>query len=761
MKKRAVVGVLVAGIADNFTVQTCRGVIQAAKDKDIDVVIMPGKYIERDLTSNREIMYEYQYNTLYSYAAVGKVDAIIVLAGSICCYTTLERTKEFLEQYKDTPCVLMGCKIDGYLSVNYDNYLGIKQGIDYLVTKLGCRNIVMMGGPDDNTDALERKHTFLDTLKSYDIPIGEETYFCGNLTKAQREQFGMYIDRHPDIEAVVCVNDDTALSFYEAMMDKGLVPGKDIYVMGYDNTIAGAKAKPALTTVMADASSLGGRALELLLDVLEGKNVESVVVPTRFIKRDSFGTMKSHWRSIHVNRLDRDYIDFYYDEIFYRYTIEVNDNRLRILFRSIMELVIDYYEHLGEMNSDDGTLIRLLNTFLHMGALKYADAENLLTHIEEVYQLLLSKYEGDVAHSRIISVISSVYRELIISEEQIQGDMLERSDKKNYDMKTFVTASMQFESGADQNYAILLQRLSWLGIENADLYIYAQPIMHLDKEEFVTPNHVYLMASLRKGEVKNTRVGRKRRRTSDIFRGSIFEYGGNVKVVFPVFSNENLYGLFLCDMSERIYNNGEFVVGQLGSAAKMLHMLKVNQDIQNEYERTLVALKDNNIALDALAKSDGLTGILNRRGFMEEAQKRLLKNRANNIVSLVGYVDMNNLKIVNDRYGHDEGDFSIQHISNTLDELFKDGVVGRLGGDEFGIICDYDGHEDGNDIVAKIYKSFNDFNLTSDKPYNVTVAVGVYCVAADSYTELLEALGFADEKLYIEKQHRVKNVAKQ
>ncbi|MGO5308180.1 diguanylate cyclase domain-containing protein [Agathobacter sp. LCP21S3_B2] len=760
MKKRAVVGVLVAGIADNFTVQTCRGVIQAARDKDIDVVIMPGKYIERDLTSNREIMYEYQYNTLYSYAAGGKVDAIIVLAGSICCYTTLERTKAFLEQYKDTPCVLMGCKIDGYLSVNYDNYLGIKQGVDYLVTKLGCRNIAMMGGPDDNTDALERKHTFLDTLKSYDIPIGEETYFCGNLTKAQREQFGMYIDRHPDIEAVVCVNDDTALSFYEAMMDKGLVPGQDIYVMGYDNTIVSAKAKPALTTVMADASSLGGRAIELLLDLLDGKDVESVVVTTRLIKRDSFGSMKSHQRSIQVNRLDREYIDYYYDEIFYRYTIEVNDNRLRILFRTIMELVIDYYDHLGEMNSDDGTLIRLLNTFLHMGALKYADAENLLTHIDEVYQLLLSKYEGDVAHSRIISVISSVYRELVISEEQIQGDMLEQSDKKNYDMKTFVTASMQFESGADQNYAVLLQRLSWLGIENADLYIFAQPIMHLDKEEFVTPNHVYLMASLRKGEVKNTRVGRKRRRTSDIFRGSIFEYGGNVKVVFPIFSNENLYGLFLCDMSEQIYNNGEFVVGQLGSAAKMLHMLKVNQDIQNEYERTLVALKENNIALDALAKSDGLTGILNRRGFMEAAEKRLMKNRANNIVSLVGYVDMNNLKIVNDRYGHDEGDFSIQHISNTLDELFKDGVVGRLGGDEFGIICDYDGNEDGNDIVAKIYKSFNDFNMTSDKPYNVTVAVGVYCVAADSYTELQEALGFADEKLYVEKQHRVKNVAK-
>ena len=762
MHKRTVIGVLVAGIADNFTVQTCRGVMKKAKECDVDIVIMPGKYIDRDLTQNREIMYEYQYNTLFTYALSGRVDAIIVIAGSICCMTTMERTKEFLDEFKEIPCVLLGCKMDGYLSVNYDNYLGIREGIEYLIKKLGCKKIAMMGGPDDNTDAIERKDTFFKVLNEYGIEVDEDTYIPGDLTKSQREEFGNYIDKHPDLEAVVCVNDDTALSFYNAMLDRNLVPGEDIYVMGYDNTLQGAKAKPALSTVMADVTSLGGRAFDLLIEVLAGKEVESVVVPTNFIKRDSFGTEKNLKRNAQENRLNREYIDYYYDEIFYRYTIEVNDNRLRLLFKTIMELIIDYYENINDIDEDDGTLVRLINTFMHMGALKYADAENLLWHIEEIYQLFLALYEKQGVVRRIASAIADIYREIIISEEQIQGDMMERNDNKNYDLKTFVTSSMQFENGSDQNYSVLLQRLSWLDVKNADLYLYAEPIMHLYKERFTVPNHVYLMASLRDGNVQNIRAGRKRRRTSEIFRSAIFTEGSRVKIILPIFSNESMYGLLLCDMTERMYNNAEFVVGQLGSAAKMLYLLKSSERIQNEYELTMVTLRDNNIALDALAKSDGLTGILNRRGFIEAAKVRMEKNRDAHKKSLVAYIDMNTLKIVNDRYGHDEGDFSIKHISDTLTGLFAEGVVGRLGGDEFALVCDYDGdgNGDGSEIVSHIYKTFADFNETSDKPYNVTVSVGVCCVDSENYIELQEALGYADEKLYIEKQHRVKNVAK-
>lgn len=65
MDKRKVIGILVGGIADDFTVQTCRGAMRAAREKNVDVVILPGKYIERNLRESKDLMYEYQYNTIF------------------------------------------------------------------------------------------------------------------------------------------------------------------------------------------------------------------------------------------------------------------------------------------------------------------------------------------------------------------------------------------------------------------------------------------------------------------------------------------------------------------------------------------------------------------------------------------------------------------------------------------------------------------------------------------------------------------------
>ena len=211
-------------------------------------------------------------------------------------------------------------------------------------------------------------------------------------------------------------------------------------------------------------------------------------------------------------------------------------------------------------------------------------------------------------------------------------------------------------------------------------------------------------------------------------------------------------------MSEKLFENGEFLAGQLGIAVKMLYLLKTNEDIQNQYEESMVVLRENNIALDALAKSDGLTGILNRRGFTEEALKQLERCRKEKDF-LVAYIDMNNLKIINDRYGHDEGDFSIQTISSTLKSLFPDGVIGRIGGDEFALLTEYPG-EDTEELKDRIYHAFRVFNEKSNKAYNVMVSVGFFVIEKESEIELADALAFADEKLYIEKQNRPKVVAK-
>ena len=85
--RRYTIGVLVSGILDEFTKYVCKGVLQEAKACDVNVVIFPGKYLNRDLMGNMELMYEYQHNTVFSYAKKENIDALIVAAGSIGCFT--------------------------------------------------------------------------------------------------------------------------------------------------------------------------------------------------------------------------------------------------------------------------------------------------------------------------------------------------------------------------------------------------------------------------------------------------------------------------------------------------------------------------------------------------------------------------------------------------------------------------------------------------------------------------------------------------
>lgn len=65
-KKRFTIGVLVSGILDEFTKYVCKGILQGAKLAGVNTVIIPGKYIDRDLSDNQELQYEYQYNTIFS-----------------------------------------------------------------------------------------------------------------------------------------------------------------------------------------------------------------------------------------------------------------------------------------------------------------------------------------------------------------------------------------------------------------------------------------------------------------------------------------------------------------------------------------------------------------------------------------------------------------------------------------------------------------------------------------------------------------------
>lgn len=81
-------------------------------------------------------------------------------AGSIGCYATKQDMSELLEYYKGFPCVLAAYELDGYVCVNFDNYQGIKDGLEFMIHRSECKHLAMIGANLENSDARERRDAF-------------------------------------------------------------------------------------------------------------------------------------------------------------------------------------------------------------------------------------------------------------------------------------------------------------------------------------------------------------------------------------------------------------------------------------------------------------------------------------------------------------------------------------------------------------------------------------------------------------------------
>ncbi|MBO5112796.1 MAG: GGDEF domain-containing protein [Lachnospiraceae bacterium] len=763
-KRRLTIGVLVSGITDEFTKLICRGAMQMAKQMDVNIVALPGKYIDRDVSDKPDLMYEYQFNTIFSYAKKENVDAIIVAAGSIGCFASRENIAQMMKMFDGIPCVLVSYKMDEYINILFDNYTGIKEGIDYLIDRTGCRKIGMIGGRLDNTDAAERKKAFEGILASHGIEFSDRAYVSGNYSKDSIGVARTLLDNNPDLDAIFCVNDDTAFGLYEELNRRGIQIGKDIHVLGYDDVVMAAKMNPSLSSVRADGTVLGEEALKMAIRLVHGEDVENKVLPTKFVKRDSIGNgyqEKDEQRS----KFLEESIETYFDDIFYRCRHEKLKEKMQTLkasFQKLINTLILVYDK-GDDSPENFMEIQMaLGNFLNEGAIEHADVSNLLNCFEGIYRTLKNTLPDRDARFKLQDTFSAIYRRIIRATDVYIGRMSANQEKENYSIKMFVRDVLQFEKGNDLSYTSLLGNLEWLGIRNAYVYIFRDPIMHLVREQFVPPKYLYLKAVLKDGVVSSVPSLRQKVFLKDLFDNDFIEK--DIKytyVCLPLFSSEMIYGVLLCDLTEEIFVNGEFLINQMSSAAKMITLLKANEQIQQKLEESLAVLKENNLALDTLSKSDGLTGILNRRGFYTEAEKLIEENRKSGGNLLAIYVDMNNLKIINDRYGHEEGDFALKLISDILSDEIKDvGIAGRIGGDEYACIMKYQPADDGEGILNKIYNRFTTFNESSDKPYNVTVSAGASLIGAKDDITLKEALTQADEKLYEVKKFRKKDVAK-
>ncbi|MEQ1890792.1 MAG: GGDEF domain-containing protein [Alphaproteobacteria bacterium] len=159
--------------------------------------------------------------------------------------------------------------------------------------------------------------------------------------------------------------------------------------------------------------------------------------------------------------------------------------------------------------------------------------------------------------------------------------------------------------------------------------------------------------------------------------------------------------------------------------------------------------------LEKLSENDALTPVLNRRGFIREMTRiKSFVDRYDTPAALV-FFDLNNFKPVNDRFGHAAGDAVLQRVAEVLVENTRDSdVVGRLGGDEFGVILVNNRADVAAVKAQKLADAIATLRFsTNGAGYGVSASYGTYIFEPGD--DPAQALAKADEAMYASKrQHK-------
>ncbi|MBD1388220.1 diguanylate cyclase [Neiella sp. HB171785] len=226
-------------------------------------------------------------------------------------------------------------------------------------------------------------------------------------------------------------------------------------------------------------------------------------------------------------------------------------------------------------------------------------------------------------------------------------------------------------------------------------------------------------------------------------------------LVKPLMFDNQHFGFIVFDVSEGWLEDMEDIRRQVARTLNAALLFEEKSKAVREVELANARLLQLNTELEKVNEllskrsvTDELTGLYNRRGFFELVRQYAVTDRTLKRCTLF-YADMNDLKMVNDKLGHHQGDYAIQLVAKALQLTFRnEDIIGRIGGDEFVVCAKRCGPNDIESLVQRFEQSLAQCNEQSSLPWDVSSCMGYQVFNGGSEQELEHALEQADRMLY-------------
>ena len=287
-KKRPTIGLLIDWVGGRYQSHIWQGALAAAEERDANLIIFSGRSLRAPQG------YLSQSNVLFDVISSENLDGLVILSGTIFNYVTENEFRAFAQRFQALPLISISIELENIPSVLIDNRAGIRSVVSHLIETHGHRKIAFIGGPEVNEEAQERYAAYQEELARHGIPLDPMLVAPGDFSESAgiKAAATFFDERRVKPDAIVAVDDDTALGLLNALGARGLHVPEDIAVSGFDNITEAKYASPPLTTVIQPFYRQAHLAISMMLDHLNGMPIPPTVhLPTEIVVRESCGCM--------------------------------------------------------------------------------------------------------------------------------------------------------------------------------------------------------------------------------------------------------------------------------------------------------------------------------------------------------------------------------------------------------------------------------------------------------------------------------------
>jgi diguanylate cyclase (GGDEF)-like protein/PAS domain S-box-containing protein len=171
--------------------------------------------------------------------------------------------------------------------------------------------------------------------------------------------------------------------------------------------------------------------------------------------------------------------------------------------------------------------------------------------------------------------------------------------------------------------------------------------------------------------------------------------------------------------------------------------------------KDITELKQMEEILRTLSLTDELTGLYNRRGFFTFSEQLLKSCKREKRGVFLLYADLDNLKEINDTFGHQTGDEVLVETATVLKETFRDSdIIARIGGDEFVVIPVASVKDDVERITDRLRKNVESHNAKKNGGYQLLISFGTSYYDPESICSIYELIVRAEKLMYEQKMKK-------